>query len=122
MLINLEDEDDDIFRSCTFYYYFIRPQVSDVYYHDLNGNVVVKRCNPVVTRYTRLNSIDGEQYFYQLLLLNINFRVFAELISDAYLTKLIKKKPLLGVYFMKKNQMFKLILKIIIARIMQDLI
>jgi hypothetical protein len=90
MLMNLEDEDNDIFRSCPLDYYFIRPQVSDaekltlfsyiqmykikhksikipegrVYYHDLNGNVVVKPSNPVVSRYIRLDSIDGEKYFF----------------------------------------------------------
>jgi hypothetical protein len=29
ILMNLEDEDDDIFRSCPLVYYFIRPQVSE---------------------------------------------------------------------------------------------
>jgi hypothetical protein len=63
--------------------------------------VAVKRSN---TRYIRLNSIDGEQYFYQLLLLNINFRVFAELITDAYLTKTYKEEAIIrGLFYEEES-------------------
>jgi hypothetical protein len=94
-----------------------------VYYHDLNGNVVVKRSNPVVTRYIRLDSIDGEQYFYQLLLLNINFRSFGKLISDANLTKTYKEEAIIrGLFYEDESDVIQIDLEKIIARIMQNLI
>ena len=41
---------------------------------DTNNNIIEKRKKPAIIRYIHLNSVDGEKYYYQQLLIHTSYR------------------------------------------------
>ena len=66
-------------------------------YNDAQGRHVCQRLKEVIPRWRFLTSLDGEEYYYQQLLLNIPFRREKDLLSDSNMSKTYKevlfKKP-----------------------------
>ena len=66
-------------------------------YNDAQGRHVCQRLKVVISRWKFLTSLDGEEYYYQQLLLNIPFRREKDLLSDSNVKNLQRrvlfKKP-----------------------------
>lgn len=61
-------------------------------YNDAQGRYVCKRLKETIPRWRFLTSLDGEQYYYQQLLLHACFRKEDELISDNNVSKTYKEE------------------------------
>jgi hypothetical protein len=92
----MDPEDDNIFRESLFDTYLERPkepEFDNITYLDFYRNyriekeTFIKRNSPIVVRYNKLTPNDGEQFFYQLLILNISFRSINSLISNENISK-----------------------------------
>ncbi|RNA06979.1 DNA helicase ATP, partial [Brachionus plicatilis] len=120
-LIEMDPEDQDIFKKSALDYYLKRPkgaitdsltifefhqkfQVyvknsktkvpisrSDKLLFDEDRNKVVKRKNDIIIRTNFFDETDGEIYFYQKLIYNISFRSVDELIKECFIRNLIKR-------------------------------
>ncbi|CAF0998397.1 unnamed protein product, partial [Brachionus calyciflorus] len=121
-LMELDEEDKNIFKDSLYDHYLNRPinhktnsltffdyhQQYQIYLkdsktmiptsrlskilNDLKGNNIVIRKNPIITRSNYFDETDGEIYFYQKLLYNVPFRDFKELLSVANQTMTYKEE------------------------------
>ncbi|CAF0707230.1 unnamed protein product, partial [Brachionus calyciflorus] len=121
-LIDLDPQDDDIFKDSAYDYYINRPRNSifnalTIFdYHtkyeiiikfsnkkipkprsenvclDLEGNKVVKRNKEILVRTNYYDITNGEIYYYQKLLYSIPFYDFKELISQENITKTYREE------------------------------